>query len=877
MAPAPTSAYPPPGQAWGNPSWQQHQLWEYPDRIIPYNNEEDWAAKARAWAATDSMPESHHARSQFSQLGRVDEPEYAYRDHFPKVVPPIDNQLPPLAQSNGRTLYDEGETGAREASHLTPTPRNYYPSPSVYEQEVPYTYSSSQDNRDAIDYRERPQERLHSQFRAPVQLSSVEEPHFIPGPSKPSSDISDQPLDFQPKPTFGPDQLKQFSYSHVDRPANDGIMDQNIVTTSVRAWTSTTTPAVTFPPIPLAPSGVQFDPLFASQPSLSVYTSPDFGGISIPNFQAPISSASTPFGLGAGTSLHATNFLGDVSLSLSERPKKAAVPNWLREEIIKKKSAIASTNSLHSGVVETEDADMSRRTDQTDNKSLDSRSIEDEDDDEDEVEAARSAAINQEIKRILTEVLLKVTDELFDEIATKVLDEDEPNAEAVESIILGKPRVSPPPSVPIPKESPKSLLPQRTDSKEIDANEISRPSTASGDLLGLGNYDSDASNSDNDDENGRIPSRKLDSTSHRPETNAMSYEHSLKNMKTAMELPNADSNGDVKKEKNVFFPDSRDRKRDVHVHAKFLGASESSLKTSSINFESAGESRGDDVKGLKSNEAASNERVKRPEIANRDRTITEACGDGEANILSNSDQILERSLNTRVPIKEVAGGSHRSDNESNKHREKQKEKIDKGSRLNERFGDRNVKQGTSDRETHSKSNSRSDIIKDSKKEISKDKAEKQKGYVRRSDRERNQTEDYKRDEKEDRSKIARETFRHKIRSKSPISIGRHVKDNSAGSRASASSEDSFDNPRKRKLQSRGSSLSASPRPTKRYGKFIFMPVVLIINDFLPPLNNFVQLTFLMFLRASYTTFDASNCLFQFILTIVCFFQNISNV
>ncbi|KAK8970344.1 hypothetical protein KSP40_PGU014137 [Platanthera guangdongensis] len=793
----------------------------------------------------------------------------------------------------------------------------------------------------------------------------------MPGPSKPSSDISDQPLDFQPKPTFGPDQLKQFSYSHVDRPANDGIMDQNIVTTSVRAWTSTTTPAVTFPPIPLAPSGVQFDPLFASQPSLSVYTSPDFGGISIPNFQAPISSASTPFGLGAGTSLHATNFLGD-----------AAVPNWLREEIIKKKSAIASTNSLHSGVVETEDADMSfRKTDQTDNQSLDSRrSIEDEDDDEvhpfslslfghsiftnlfnlcsliasstvfswqncffvqslswnegSEVPMGESFVVPMEISpsetfeqaqigvlqhglddihecsgvsitdadshliflhgylqfyrdngdvvwmksvslwrrdsrvfslsddlkdcklhglvgvqvkhyvrcckfealkakqqefkanyhhdllenddkgnqcggidlpytfdkdrcKCQVEVSRIVTDELFDEIATKVLDEDEPNAEVVESIILDKPRVSPPPSVPIPKESSKSLVPQRTDSKEIDANEIFRPSTASGDLLGLGNYDSDASNSDNDDENGRIPSRKLDSTSHRPETNAMSYEHSLKNMRTAMELPNADSNGDVKKEKNVFLPDSRERKRDVHVHAKSLGASETSLKTSSINFESAGESRGDDVRGLKSNEAAGNERVKRPEISNRDRTITEACGDCEANILSSSDQILERSLNTRVPIKEVAGGSHRNDNESNKHREKQKEKIDKGGRLNERFGDRNVKQGTNDRETHSKSNSRSDIIKDSKKEISKDKSEKQKGYVRISDRERNQTEDYKRDEKEDRSKFARETFRHKIRSKSPISIGRHVKDNSAGSRASASSEDSFDNPRKR--------------------------------------------------------------------------------
>ncbi|KAK1381899.1 hypothetical protein POM88_019634 [Heracleum sosnowskyi] len=36
----------------------------------------------------------------------------------------------------------------------------------------------------------------------------------------------------------------------------------------------------------------------------------------------------------------------------------------------------------------------------------------------DDAEIARTAAINHEIKRVLTEVLLKVTDELFDEIAT---------------------------------------------------------------------------------------------------------------------------------------------------------------------------------------------------------------------------------------------------------------------------------------------------------------------------------------------------------------------------------------------------------------------------------------------------------------------------
>lgn len=63
---------------------------------------------------------------------------------------------------------------------------------------------------------------------------------------------------------------------------------------------------------------------------------------------------------------------------------QAAVPNWLREELIKKKSAIASTNILHSGAIQMEDADISfKKTDQADNQSLDSRmSIEDDDDDE---------------------------------------------------------------------------------------------------------------------------------------------------------------------------------------------------------------------------------------------------------------------------------------------------------------------------------------------------------------------------------------------------------------------------------------------------------------------------------------------------------------
>lgn len=110
-----------------------------------------------------------------------------------------------------------------------------------------------------MDHRERSQESLHSQFAAPIQQASVEEPHFIPGnrTAKPSSDISDQPLDFQPKSTFVHDHHKQFTYSsHVGSIANEGLMDQNVVAPSVHSW-NMNVPVATFPPIPLAPSGAQ--------------------------------------------------------------------------------------------------------------------------------------------------------------------------------------------------------------------------------------------------------------------------------------------------------------------------------------------------------------------------------------------------------------------------------------------------------------------------------------------------------------------------------------------------------------------------------------------------------------------------------------------
>ncbi|KAG0556926.1 hypothetical protein KC19_11G089700 [Ceratodon purpureus] len=116
-----------------------------------------------------------------------------------------------------------------------------------------------------------------------------------------------------------------------------------------------------------------------------------------------------------------------------ERPKKASVPNWLKEELLKKKAAVAGGAQL-TGTEDNPRANGDNIEASTHNKfELSDRSRSDvsrmsdseDDDEEDDTEAARTAAMNQEIKRVLTEVLLKVTDDLFDEIAQEVMDEDE--------------------------------------------------------------------------------------------------------------------------------------------------------------------------------------------------------------------------------------------------------------------------------------------------------------------------------------------------------------------------------------------------------------------------------------------------------------------
>ncbi|XP_074295773.1 uncharacterized protein LOC141623579 isoform X2 [Silene latifolia] len=303
----------------------------------------------------------------------------------------------------------------------------------------------------------------------------------------------DQPLDFASRFSHGndPNMLSSYPDSSPLARGTYSISDMS----SSHSWTAPVAPSASYLPIaPAFPPALQHD--YVGGPPLPGQHPPLFGAGA--GFQPQVP---THVSLTAGIALHpAATFPIDaygVPLS-SEHPKKAAVPDWLREEIIKTKATIATSEPEHfkertESIGEELIDNPIGRGDQSDNKSMDSARSTEEDEDEDEEDAQRTAAINQEIKRVLTEVLLKVTDDLFDEIATKVLSEDDYTANAVvsdNSVPVSKVSPPPPPPISAPKASAKVVIPTKAKkSKEHASGETS--SGSAGNVLGLANYASD--------------------------------------------------------------------------------------------------------------------------------------------------------------------------------------------------------------------------------------------------------------------------------------------------------------------------------------------------------------------------------------------------
>ncbi|KAM0946987.1 hypothetical protein DsansV1_C08g0081331 [Dioscorea sansibarensis] len=146
------SVYLPPNQLWACSCMGQHTLVSATTMGTPrnnlYPNEEDWAARARAWAAAKSVPDNHHSQSQFTPVGRVEESSYAFHDQYQQAMapPPTVIQQPSLANSNHRISHDAGyEAMATNTDHMV-SPQRSFSTPSVYEQEVSYSYSSAPGN-----------------------------------------------------------------------------------------------------------------------------------------------------------------------------------------------------------------------------------------------------------------------------------------------------------------------------------------------------------------------------------------------------------------------------------------------------------------------------------------------------------------------------------------------------------------------------------------------------------------------------------------------------------------------------------------------------------------------------------------------------------
>ncbi|KAK9277158.1 hypothetical protein L1049_006697 [Liquidambar formosana] len=896
MHPPPPHPYPPHSQIsqsysqvnqeWGNPNWTHHQGWEYP----VHNNEEDWAAKARAWAAAKTAMDNQHPQSQFAPVGRLEE-HSQYHDqyaqvvdpHYPETqqqslpassyqqfpVPTAPSHRPPVIHlqesasisagvpsyvSDGRLPYTGRDgTLAGDSNAVFSHQENLPTSPTVHQQEVPSSYSSVTGKEDASDqteqlYKSLPlpimsaqegQHHVHSSVPAVGRSVLMEQPFAYGNQSADfSTDLADQPLDFAPRFNRDHDPHMQSSYDHSDSAGRIRGMDPVAAVTSIHTWTPPVAPGVIYPPIhPGLPSGPQHDPSVAVPSPVPGHAAPVFGRIPGPSFQATIPSVSAPFSLGAGTALHSTtSFPADAYgvSSMSERPKKASVPNWLREEIIKKKAVMASSVQEHpkeeTQSIEDEGVDKSfGKNDQADSKSIDSsRSTEEEDDDEDYVEAARTAAINQEIKRVLTEVLLKVTDELFDEIATKVLNDDDLTVEVDYNTGASNHRLSPsPPAVPTPKASAKVLIPVKA--KETETKDVSGKSSSSspGDVLGLSSYASD----DDDDE---IQSPSV------PNSRKNHFRQHSSIQKHSEDIHDAVENGGSQAEIE-HIRDLTNLENDSSKTSSTGAKNNHSAVVSELEHGNVGPSSyskivsgviGDDIDGggevldgIHASESKYNvgeKVVRKPELpgenVNAKKSMPDDSQGREARIKSDKNDRYEakRSSAGKDFVKDVESGKIRADERGDENRGRQDERQLKKEKMDDWNGskERRKEHGAKPQEKAKESDSRKKFT---HLDVKEDKKEMERGKRASAKEDNGKKRERLKDEKEDRSrhKPTSDSSRHKRRrSPSSSSRGRNGKDNSVLSHANDSSDETSEDS-KRKVHSKRRDLSPSPVRSRR--------------------------------------------------------------
>ncbi|CAJ2636243.1 unnamed protein product [Trifolium pratense] len=793
-------------QEWNNnPGWPQNQV--YP---------EDWAAKARAWADAKTAMENQHSQPHYSPAGRLPEQTH-YHDPYQQSVDPrytdAQNQSHPpsgyqqfsfvdasMQQNSGHSqeapsvnleaayTSDGHSYSARDGTSVgDPTASfeqaNVPTNPSVHPQEVPSSYSSVA-GKEAADqvqqsYAMLPLPSSSSQEQYHAQ-PSMHAPSFASHSHSGSSiTVADQPLDFAPRFSRDGDLQMQSTYNHHDSGS------------SMNNWGAPVAPGVGYPPIPPSlPSGPQHNPSITTPGHVAA----PYGRFPGPGHPPTIPPNGAPYSLGTVATIHPTAAFSADAYGVSgvpERPKKAPVPNWLREEI--KKTVIAAPSADHPKGEQTLvrdgiDKSYVKADDETDSKSIDSsRSAEDEEDEE--VEVDRTAAINQEIRKILTDVLLKVTDELFDEIATKVLSEDDLPAEVGHNVDTSNHKASTsPPYAPVAKATAKVLVPVKAKEIENDGAVEKSNSSSPGDVLGLGNYGSDA---DDEIESSTVPAPAKDDAymeNNIGKTNSSLSRNSngdaidqLHDAKMTEESDHSDSS-------KIVYKDARDNGLDAieRSHTRFNGYSSkdmSGVARSELPGKNGVEKATDDYLGNESRRKS--EKNDRHDKSSSEKDFKEAKSSHKSRTDEKGDESKRRK----------------------DERNQKKEQTDYISESNERSKEHNVRHGEKSKESESRKRSSHVDVKDDRKGG-------EKSHRGRTTEDTSRKKEHSKDKGEHKSRRreAGDHDRHKRRRSSSVSSrGRPSKDHSHADDSSGEGSDGS----KRKSRSRKRDLSPSPVRSKR--------------------------------------------------------------
>ncbi|WVZ87546.1 hypothetical protein U9M48_034168 [Paspalum notatum var. saurae] len=686
--------------------------------------------------------------------------------------------------------------------------QNFGSFPSNYEQEVPYNYSSAPGNgNNMLPYPNSQAQSFPTASsvqggfpQAPSSMPVVPSAELPPfGHERQPVDPSDQPLEFNSRKL--PDVAVHINVNSNIPAAPTLASNQDVTAISTQPWTPSATVGF-LPRVPVPPQAAQMDP--------SMHAAPLFGAMSSSNYVPPAA-----FGVGTVTEMFPTD--PNTPFSVAEKSKKRPVPNWLREELLKKKSAPvisgSALNSANLNSMESSDAEQTPgRPDQSDSKSNDSaKSTEDDEDDEDEIEAARMAAINQEIKRVLTEVLLKVTDDLFDEIATKVLNEDDSSAESNEPTGvfgskepgLGGSRTN---------TSAKLVLPPKpTNISTSDHKDSSVLSSPKGALLGLASYDSD----DDDDEVGGKDNFPISNFSSEANAGAANIEGDKNTLGKRHE------NHD---EKNSSFRSTSSGEGLKSNIQKFQRITNEEPEHEHIRATQNGEFPLDDKTLIEAKGAVdrTDERAHRyAEVDIKNRKAS--SGNHTEKYLESSHRHLEKSSKEDF-VKEVKADHAKQSEHSTAEKYNNDDKygmygnVDKRRTFKEgKDSGRDTKHESDTGEPLYRGNSKYDGAKGDQKDIPKD--------TRERNRDTNERRGGKgKDEKDDRSRQMTSHGRSS-RSRSPRGRSRTRKENSSHAQGSVSSDEPSDSVKKRKHHSRKTSISPSP-PKSRNRYLIHAPSLL---------------------------------------------------